>query len=224
MQWRRRITFEAVTICLIISGCATFEPRLQFEDLKKPRQPSAREIRDGVEVSVEEFATAKKSRMIFDADLASYKILPLLVRIENKGRSIYIVQRKDIKVFLGGELVEALSATEVANRAATSEYVGKALGWTAATGPLFVLLWPATLGVSARHTYGVNQKIRQYFEDTQFPNALLPPNQTTAGFVYVELDEVERLENPVVEIEMFEAESSKGISYKLALPPIDLSR
>ena len=60
---------------LILTGCATFEPGLRYQDLTRPRQPDAKSVQDGLEVSVEQFATESKAKMAFDADVASYGVL-----------------------------------------------------------------------------------------------------------------------------------------------------
>ncbi len=160
---------------LILTGCATFEPGLRYQDLTRPRQPDVKSVQDGLEVSVEEFASESKAKMAFDADVASYGILPLLVRVDNSGSQNYTVLRSDIKVYLGGQLLSPIMSNEAAKEAGTREYAGKALGWTVATGPFFIFLWPATIAGSAAHTQSVNKRIVQHFENLAFNDARLKP-------------------------------------------------
>ncbi len=149
---------------LILTGCATFEPGLRYQDLTRPRQPDAKGVQEGLEVSVEEFASESKAKMAFDADVASYGILPLLVRVDNSGSQNYTVLRSDIKVYLDGQLLSPIMSNEAAKEAGTREYAGKALGWTVATGPFFIFLWPATIAGSAAHTQSVNKRIVQHLK------------------------------------------------------------
>ncbi len=216
--------FTVIVMGLVFSGCASFEPALRLQDLTRPRQPTVKEAREGLEVSVEEFATANKSHTAFDADIAPNGVLPVLVRVENTGAQNYKVQQNDIKASLAGQPLPMLYGKEAANQGATSEYAGKALGWTLATGPFAILLWPATIGGSAAHTYSVNNRIRQHFESLEFTDSLLKPNQTAVGFVYFSLPgNVKRLENLIVQIEPTEEQGGKGLPFKFSLPVLDLS-
>ena len=210
-------------IALILTGCATFEPGLRYQDLTRPRQPDAKIVQEGLEVSVEQFATESKAKMAFDADVASYGVLPLLVRVENTGSQNYTVLRSDIRVYLGGQLLSPIMGNEAAKEAGTREYAGKALGWTVATGPFFILLWPVTIGGSAVHTQSVNKRIVQHFENLAFTDARLKPNQTAAGFVYFKLpDGVEKLGNLTVEVQPSEDKTGRQLTYKLTVRNLPL--
>src|SRR5262245_25314938 len=173
MLLRSQSKLKVLAIWLIFSGCATFEPGLRLDDLMRPRQPTVMQAQDGLEVSLEEFITPNKSTMVFENDLASQGVLALFAKVQNRGKTSFKVQKSELKVFLSGQPLDTLSATEAADQAAKSEYVGKALGWTVATGPFAMLLWPLTIGASAAHTNSVNKRIGQYFEGTQFHDALV---------------------------------------------------
>jgi len=224
MRLKRHSSLSVVAIALMFSGCASFEPGLRFQDLMRARQPTVKEARDGLEVAIEEFATTNKSLMAFDGDIAPYGVLALLIRVENKGAGNYNVQKNDIKAFLRGHRLPLLSGVEAANQAATSEYAGKALAWTVATGPFFILLWPATIAGSASHTQSVNRRIQQHFESVELTDSLLRPNQMAVGFLYFKLpDNVKSLENLTLEIEPVAEQTSQRLSYKLSLPTLNLS-
>jgi len=97
--------------------------------------------------------------------------------------------------------------------------------WTVVAGPFAILLWPLTIGASAVHTHGVNRRIEQYFEGTSYQDALVSPKQTALGFVYFKLpDGLKRLENLTVEAGASADPSGKKLSYKFALPPLQLSQ
>lgn len=203
---------------MILSGCASFEPGLRLQDLQKPRQPSAHDLQDGVEVSVEEFLSPAKSQMMFDADLTDYGVAALLVRVDNDATDKYSALRDNIRASINGQPLTPLAPREAAEQAATSEYVGKALAWTLAAGPL---LWPAATAASAVHTHGVNKKIEAYFEAASFQDALLSPKQNTLGFVYFKLpDGVKRPGSLTVEAEVIEDGTDNKLNYKfdVAMP------
>jgi hypothetical protein len=225
MQLRQPARSLVIGICLVSVGCASFEPGLRLQELNAPRQPTAKATQEGLEVSVEEFITPDKSLMAFDTELSGSGVLALLMKVENSGAEKYVAKRDDIRAFLDGQPLTPLTAREAASQAATSEYVGKALGWTVAAGPFAILLWPVTIGASTIHTQGVNKRIIQYFEGTKYQDALINPKQTAMGFVYYKLpDRVSRLENFVVEAEAVGDTSGKKLSYKLTLPPLQLSK
>jgi len=224
MQLNIRAKFNVLLTALIFSGCATFEPGFRAQDMTGPRQPTAKKVQQGLDVSVEEFVTPEKSRQAFDADIAPYGILALLIRVENGGNDNYRIQRDHIKAFLGEQSLSPLLGKQAAGEAANREYVGKALGWTVATGPFAILLWPVTIAGSASHTRSVNRRIEQHFESLSFTDALLRPNQVAAGFAYFKLpDGVKKLQNLTVQVEASNEQNGNKITSKLSLPTLELS-
>lgn len=223
MRVSHRLKVAGLVASIWMTGCASFEPALRTSDLMRARQPSVVETHEGLEISAEEFVTPDKSRQAFDADVASYGVLAMLVRAENKGVGNYKIAQRSITASVGGQPLPAIGGIDAANQAATSEYAGKALGWTVAAGPFALLLWPVTIAGSAAHTQSVNRRIQQHFESLQLTDALLKPNQTATGFVYFKLPESsKRLENLVVEAKATEESSGKQLSFKLSIPAIPL--
>jgi hypothetical protein len=197
---------------------------MRYQDLMRPRQPTVKETQEGLELSIEEFASKNKSQQAFDADLAPYGILPLLLKAENNGMKTYRIQEHTITVYLGNESLPSLSGERAASQGANSEYVGKALGWTALAGPFAIILWPATIAGSAAHTASVNRRIEQHFESMRFNDTVLRPNQSAAGFLYFKLPAgVKKLENLRVEATPSEDGTADRLSYKFSLPNLDLS-
>ncbi len=224
MQLNIRAKFNVLLTALIFSGCATFEPGFRAQDMTGSRQPTVKEVQQGLDVSVEEFVTSSKSRQVFDADIAPDGILALLIRVENGGKDNYRIQRSRVKAFLGEQSLSPLSGKQAAGEAANREYVGKALGWTVATGPFAILLWPATIAGSASHTRSINRRIEQHFESLSFADALLRPNQVAAGFAYFKLpDGVKKLQNLTVQVKAFNEQNGNKITSKLSLPILELS-
>lgn len=221
MRAKHRRKIAGLMPGLLLAGCASFEPALRTADLMRARQPSATQVQQGLEISVEEFASAHKSRQAFDADVASSGVLALLVRAENKGTATYKIARGAVTARLDGQSLQPIGATAAADQSATSEYVGKALGWTVATGPFALLLWPVTIAGSAAHTQAVNRRIQQHFESLQLADMLLKPNQAASGFVYFKLpDNLKKIEKLAVEAAPSEEPGGARLSFKLALPEI----
>ncbi len=211
-------------LLLTFSACATFEPALRYQDLTRPRQPSAKQSQEGVDISVEEFASEKKSRPAFDADVAAYGILPLLVNVENNGTKNYKIQEQLFTAYLGDKPLPLIAGETAASQSANSEYAGKALGWTVAAGPFAILLWPVTIGASAAHTASTNRRIEQHFESLRFTDALLKPNQVAAGFLYFQIpDGIKNLENLRLEATPTEENSGEKLLFSLSLPTINLT-
>ena len=128
MLLRTRSNVAIVSICIVLSGCASFEPGMRYQDLTRPRQPTVKETQEGLEISVEEFASKNKSLEAFDADVAPYGILALLLKVENNGMQTYRIEEHTVSVYLGNESLPSISGGRAASQGANSEYVGKALG------------------------------------------------------------------------------------------------
>ena len=115
----------------------------------------------------------------------------------------------------------SLVGEKAAAQGANSEYVGKALGWTLAGGPM---LFPAMVLTSVSHTAAVNRRIEQHFESLRLVDSLLRPNQIATGFVYFKLPNgIKRLENLSIEITPTEEGTGQKESFKLTLPRLYLA-
>lgn len=223
MQITKQASLTVIVICLSMVSCASFEPGLRYGDLSRNRLPTASETQKGLEVSIEEFVSAKQSQLAFDADIAGYGVMALLVRLENKGNSAYKLPREQLTATLNGEPLERMEANEAATQGASRSYEGRALGWTLATGPFALLLAPLTLTGSSAHTASVNKTIEEHFGTLQLPDALLKQNQNVSGFVYFKLPfGLQRLENAIVEIQPIDDVSGEKLSYKFVLPIIEI--
>ena len=221
--------YQALSPCLwtlflsLLAGCASFEPGLHQEDLARNRLPTARETKDGLEVSLEEFVSSKKSLQAFDADVAGKGVLALLLRVDNKGQINYRLAKTEIRALLDGESLPMLEGRDAADQAATKDLGGRALGWTLATGPFALVVAPLTLVGSSAHTNSVNQKIEQHFGALEFPDALVRPHESVTGFVYFKLPfRLQKIENLTVEIEPVEEATEQKLSYRFNLPAFDI--
>ena len=219
-MWYKSIVQPLILGFLVVTiGCASFEPGLRLQELHKPRHPTVRAAQDGLEVAVEEFITPAKSQMMFDADLAAEGVIPLLLKVENGGSEKFSAKKIDLKAYLDGQSLVALEPRDAARQAATSEYVGKALGRTIAAGPFAILLWPVTIGASAAHTHGVNRRIEAYFEAASYQDALLAPKQTASGFVFFKVpDNSKSLAPLAVELDVSRDTDGQKLNYKFDLP------
>lgn len=225
MQLNFHGTINLTIMALIFSGCASFEPRLRYQDLMRLHQPNAKVSQKGLEISVEEFLSAGKSRKTFDADIARYGVLAIFLHAKNQDVVNYQLRQTQVKAFLGDQRLPALSGNDVARQAATREPVGKALAWTAATGPFAIILWPATIAGSGSHTHSVNKEIENYFENLEFGNVVVRPNHAIGGFLYFKLpDGVKKVEKLTLELIAFEENNTEQIEFRLSLPTINLGK
>jgi hypothetical protein len=214
-----------VVAASLLAACASFEPGMRLQSLNGPRQPSARDTQEGFEVTAEEFVSYEKSNMMFDTDLASSRVLAIFVRTQNNGAEKFSLLRSNIRATLNGQPLSQLPPKEAASQAANSEYVGKALGWTLATGPFAIILWPLTIGFSAVHTHSVNEKIEAYFQGTGYQDSLVAPKQNAFGFVYFNLEsKQDMIQNLVVEADGLSDPSGKKFSYQLPIPPVRVGK
>lgn len=221
--------FTAIVISVVLTGCvAQFEPRMSSPGSLGRGLPTVEQVKAGLEVSLEEFASANKSRRAFDADIASKGVLPLLLRVENNGAREYKMDRNEVRAFLGGQALPPIYGFEAAKEAATRDYVGRAIVNTAMLGPLAMYFWPVTMGLSAQHTRNINQDIEQHFENMEFTGAMVRPGGTASGFIYYRLpNNSEQLENLTVELKVeangYEEHNGKQIAYKFVFPTIGIS-
>ena len=218
-------TLSMILLVLFLSGCASFAPRLGYHDLMRLHQPDTKQKRERLVISAEQFISTDKSRKAFDSDVARYGVLALFLHAENQGIVNYQLRQEQVKAFLGDQRLTALSGNDAARQAALSEPVGKALAWTAATGPIALFLWPVTVAGSGSHTQGVNREIEGYFEHLELGNVEVKPHHPIGGFLYFKLpDGVKKLEKLRLEVIASEANNKDQIEFKLSLPPIELAR
>ena len=128
MKVNRFVISAAFLMSLAFGGCtAGFDPSLHSPELGMSGLPTVKEVRGGLEVSLEEYVSANKSRRAFDADIASYGVLPLLLHVENNGAREYKVDQSEIKAFIGDQALRPIYGYEAAKQGASREYVGNAL-------------------------------------------------------------------------------------------------
>ncbi len=240
-----RSNFQANFILLITAltcnGCAIFDPGYHPEGLGEARQFTAKQTQDDIDVSLEEFASAEKSRNAFDADLVSHGVLALLLSVENKSEHVYEIEKEEIKAVLDGQALPGLSAKEAADQSAGQEFGRRALAKDALLSALpVVLLNPYTTaivliaapfvasrkvceGYTFNYTCAVD-KIRQHFKDLEFNDTTLKPNEAASGFVYFKLPgEVKKLENLIVGVKASQQENGKSLSFELPFATLELS-
>jgi len=229
MKLNRILISATFLMSLVVGGCtASFDPSFRSPELGLGGLPTVKGVQEGLEVSLEEYVSANKSRRAFDADIASKGVLPLLLRVENNGTREYKVDRNEVKAFLGGQALAPIYGYEAAKQGASREYVGKALINTAMWGPLGMFFGLPTIVASASHTREVNKKIEQHFENMEFASAMVKPNETIAGFVYFRLPQrSQQFENLTVELTVeangFEERNGKQLGYKFSFPTLAVS-
>lgn len=224
---------KGLVACLLASGCASFRPALdQRALLGGSRIPTVEQTTEGIKLSVEEFATPQKSKLAFDSDVASSGIVPLLLRLENKGAANYKIVPDSVKVLIDNQPLTRLNGEQAAKEAATRDYVGKALGWTVLAGPFAILAWPGTIVGSAVHTRNVNSRIVKHFETLEFTGAIARPNQPVGGFLYYQIPSdtkilqniaaTKAIKNLKVELTAAGDEGAENVKFDVLFPPMNL--
>jgi len=224
--------FLAITV--LTCSCARFQPTLDQKVLfGGTRIPTVVQTQEEITLSIEEFASADKSKHAFDSDVVSSGVLPILFRIDSKSDAVFKIPAGAIKAYIDNQSLSVLDGETAAKQAATRDYVGKALGWTILAGPFAILAWPGTIVGSAVHTRNVNSRIVKHFETLEFKGAMVRSNQPVSGFLYYQvptdgkflqsLAESKRLQNITIEIVAMPEQEGRNISFNLPLPTIDLS-
>jgi len=223
-----------VASTLLISGCARFQPTLDQKVLfGGTRIPTVVQTEEDITVSVEEFASADKSKHAFDSDVISSGVLPILFRIDSRSDAVFKVPAGSVRAYIEEQSLSVLDGETAARQAATRDYVGKALGWTILAGPFAVLAWPGTIVGSAVHTRNVNSRIIKHFETLEFKGAMVRTNQPISGFVYYQVPpdgkflqavaESKKLGNLIVEIVLSPEQEGRNINFRLPVPAVDLT-
>jgi hypothetical protein len=223
-----------VAITVLLSSCASFRPTLDQKVLfGGTRIPDVVQTREEITVSVEEFASASRSKHAFDSDVVSAGVLPILFRVDSRSDATFRITPAAVRTYIDEQSLGVLDGETAAKQAATRDYVGKALGWTILAGPFAILAWPGTIVGSAVHTRNVNSRIINHFETLQFKGAMVRTNQPISGFVYYRvptdgkflqsLAESKKLSNLIVEIIATPEQEGQSVTFRLPLPPIDLS-
>lgn len=219
----KHLAFIGFAASLFLSGCATFEPTLAYQDLINGRPATVKQEQKDLEISVEEFVSSEKSQQVFDADIASYGVLALFLRIENKGTASYMVRDGESKAFLGSQSLALMQGVDAADQSASSDAVGKAAAWTVATGPLALIFWPVSISASGAHTGYVNEEIRHHFDNLQLGNVLVRPARTMGGFLYFKLPNgPKKLEGLTLEVVASEEKTQERLTFRLPLPALEL--
>lgn len=219
-----------------VHGCkgigATFDPQLlaaPVSNWTKEHQAVLSQIKDGLEIVIDEYASPEKSRQAFDAEIARNGILPLLVNVKNSGTQHFKLRQDRVQAFLNGEPLRSLYGYEAAQQGASRDYMWRALASAILTGPLAMYFSPAFMALSASHTNSINKRIERHFESLELTDTLLKPNESMAGFVYFKIpDGSARLENLVVEVTVETEDPEDTIeasqTHRLTIPTIELSR
>jgi len=207
---------------LVLGGCvSTFEPRLNSGSLGKPLLPTARDVRAGVEISMEEYASPQKSRRAFDAEVAPHGVLPLLIHIANGGAESFKMRREEMVAFLDGQPLAPMLGFEAAQAGANRNPLLPALVNTAALGPLGMYFGAIALAGSFSQTQSVNRRIEQHFERLELVDTVVKPGESTAGFVFFKMPsnqaKFDRLAVEIaLETDVPEDPSGKRLRYKLS--------
>jgi hypothetical protein len=207
-----------IPLCIILSlsfaSCATFKPTWTYQDLLNAHRPEATDARNGLEISVEN-TSDEKVQKLFDSNLRSNGVLPVFIKASNKSTSVYRVVANAAKATTGSESLPVLRGVDAAVFAGDRDVAGKAALWTLAAGPLF---WATGLTVSGFHSSKVNQEIEHHFENLEFGDSTLQPNQVIGGFIYFKmLEHTKGPQTMTIEIPAIEEKSGARTTFRFSI-------
>ena len=203
-----------VLLFLGLTGCASFRPEWKYQDLISAHRPEATETHNGLEISLEN-TSAEKSKKIFDSDLRSNGVLPVFIKASNKSTTVYRVSANGAKATAGTESLPVLRGVDAAVQAGDRNVAGNAALWGVAGGPLF---FPTAIAVSGLHSSSVNRDIEHHFENLEFGDSMLQPNQVIGGFIYLKLPEtVKQGQHLTIEIPVVEEKNGSQTIFKFSV-------
>jgi len=220
MKLSRYLITILFLISLILAGCGQ---RFNHPGSLPSPVATAKEVRAGVEVSVEEFVSATKARMALGFDVAEHGILALLLRVENKSNTDYKAPNGQIKAYIDGKALPRVYGYKAARQVASQGYWWKA-PLTIAAIPLGLFIYPATLTL-------VDRRVERHFERIEFTDKLLKPDDVALGFVYFKIPggwfSSKRLENLTVNVTLEEdsygERNGNPLYFELSLPTLEVS-
>ena len=197
-----------------ILGCATFKPEWKYQDLINAHRPEATDTHNGLEMSVEN-TSEEKAKRIFDSNLRGNGVLPIFVKASNKSTTVYRIAANSAKATAGAESLPVLRGVDAAVIAGDRDVAGKAALWTLAGGPLF---WATGMTVSGFHSSKVNREIEHHFENLEFGDSTLQPNQIVGGFIYLKVPEnVKERQNLTIDIPAIEDKTGVQTLFKFSI-------
>ncbi len=216
--------YACLVLILAATACAsTFEPRITAGSLEQPRLPTAKAVRGGVEIAIEEYFSSHKSRRAFDADLGAHGVLPFLVHLDNKSPLDYRIERAKIRGTLDDQPLTTLYGLQAAETGALRNPTWNALVNTAAIGPMAIFFGVGTLAGSASQTQKINRQIEQHFERVELTDRILRANETATGFVFFTMPRsITSLDGMTLEItldaEPIEGYPARQLAYRFTIP------
>ncbi|HEY6201232.1 MAG TPA: hypothetical protein VI231_21695 [Candidatus Binatia bacterium] len=204
----------AVLIPLALAACASFKPEWKYQDLINAHRPQATDAHNGLEISVEN-TSAEKAQKIFDSNLRSNGVLPVFVKASNKSATVYRIAANSATATAGAGSLSVLRGVDAAVIAGDRDVAGKAALWTLAGGPLF---WATGLTVSGFHSSKINNDIEHHFENLEFGDSTLQPDQVIGGFIYFKVPEnVKELQNLTIEIPATDEKTGTRTVFKFSI-------
>ena len=86
-----------LAIVVVISGCASFEPRLHLHDVSGDRTSTVKAEQESLEIAIEEFVPEEKSRQVFDADIGAQGVMANSVRAHTPQPTTKTISLDEIK-------------------------------------------------------------------------------------------------------------------------------
>jgi len=212
-------SFGTFLFALALVSCETaYRPTLRRLD--PVGSNSTKVSSENLVAYVEEYATPNKSERAFDADLAEAGILPVLLLLENRGKSPYQITEIELRDEKGHAL-KRLAADEAASQVRRGG-IREAVGWSLVV-PIVTI--PLAAGLSAAHTADVNSEISRDIKRKTFEQENLNENTQRSGFVFYQLESDRRkLTGLRLVIQALNLETNHLISISSPLPHVQIMR
>jgi|GEM_PF-3346944 len=219
MKTKKKLQVRWLNLLLVVllaapfSGCATYTPCALRMDQPGPQ---AKECVNGdLAMFVEEFASTEKSKRAFDAAMNEKGILPILLKVENRGEVDFRIRRKDITVGSGIPL-KPLNPEEAAKRIKRNA-VGQAIGLSLIV-PIITI--PVVVAGTISQTNKVNKQISEDFSAKTYPDGILKAGNEQWGFVFFEMDkERPNLDGLQLTLKAENLASGEWVEIATPLPP-----
>lgn len=215
----KRRSFGTLLFALTLVSCETaYRPTLRRLD--PVGSNSTKVSAENLVAYVEEYATPNKSERAFDANLAEAGILPVLLLLENRGKTPYQITEIELRDEKGHALKQ-LGADEAASQVSRGGF-REAVGWSLVV-PIVTI--PLAAGLSAAHTVGVNSEISRDIKRKTFEQENLKESAQRSGFVFYQLESDRRkLGGLLLVIQALNLGTNHLISVSSPLPDVQIAR
>ena len=159
------------------------------------------QVKEGLEIAVEPFFEKERMKTLFETDLLSYGILPVLVVIENNHpNSGFLFDKRNFSIAIKEEDSDSKTGTveTMSKYKKLDEYPGitLAMGTIGMIAPITMAPGVA-IGIYDTLKERDNEKIRQNLMRKAFLDKTIFPKESYSGFLYFQMKDLEGMKKVV---------------------------